>query len=69
MKGRKNFRVNKADGKLTITEERQLDIKDVESVEDAKQKLKDELRDIIREVKRLKMRAEEIKEILADLEE
>ncbi|MEC1778392.1 hypothetical protein [Schinkia azotoformans] len=57
---KKSFKVSK--GKLIVTE-----TIDIENNEEYKFQLKNELNQIIRQVKQLKTRAEEIKEILNSL--
>lgn len=56
-----------ASNKLIITEEKEFDIENVADVDDLKQKLNRELLELAQESKRLKNRAQEIKEILAQL--
>lgn len=57
---KKNFKMNK--GKLIVTE-----TIEIEDPKEYKAKLQDELRNIVKKVKDLKSRAEEIKEMLSQL--
>lgn len=55
-------------GGVVITKQETIDIKNVESIEHVKKVLKDERSQIIRQVKALKSRAEEINSLLLKLE-
>lgn len=52
---------------IIVTEQKKINI-DTEDIEEVKKNFKQELRDIIRQVKSLKQRAEEIKSLLTQLE-
>lgn len=53
---------------IIVTEQKKINI-NTEDIEEVKKSFKQELRDIIRQVKALKQRAEEIKSLLTQLEE
>jgi len=53
---------------IVITQEKRINVGDVASVKEVKQNLENELRNIIRQVKQLKVRAEEIKTMLEEIE-
>ena len=54
--------------KVVVTETREIEFADNKGIEELKQKLKMELGSIVRSVKSLKERAEEIKGILEEIE-
>jgi flagellar basal body P-ring protein FlgI len=54
--------------KVVVTETREIDLTDGTEIEDLKRKLRMELGSIVRSVKSLKERAEEIKGILEEIE-
>ena len=54
--------------KVVVTETREIEFADNKGIEELKQKLKMELGSIVRSVKSLKERADEIKEILTKIE-
>lgn len=58
---------DKESSSIIVTEQKKIDI-NAEDIEDVKKNLKQEIRDIIRQVKALKQRAEEIKSVLTQLE-
>ncbi|SFR16813.1 hypothetical protein [Desulfoscipio geothermicus] len=61
--------IDKDSGELIITRQERLNIrKDTVDVNDLKKQLNNELRGIVKRIKSLKARAEEIKEIQAKLE-
>ncbi len=53
---------------IVITQERRINVGDAASIKEVKQNLEKELLDIVRQVKRLKARAEEIKAMLNEME-
>ena len=53
---------------IVITQERRINVGDAASIKEVKQNLEKELLDIVRQVKRLKARAEEIKAMLNEIE-
>ncbi len=53
---------------IIITQEKRINTGDAESVKEVKQNLENELQNIIRQVKQLKARAEEIKTMLDEIE-
>lgn len=55
-------------GAVVITKQEAIDIKDTESIDNVKEVLKEERAQIIRQVKTLKSRAEEINSLLLKLE-
>ncbi len=63
-----NKRVEIKKGKAVITETKEIELVDGEGIQELRRKLKTELGNIVRSVKSLKERAEEIKEILAKIE-
>lgn len=60
--------LDKRQGKILITKQKTFDVGDLKSVKQAKKILRDERSQIIRQVKALKSRAEEINIILQKLE-
>lgn len=56
-------------GRVIVTEVKELMVTDSENINDLKEKLKAELGNIIRNVKRLKGRANEVKGLLMEIEE
>jgi len=54
--------------KIVVTETREINLTDGTEIEDLKRKLRMELGSIVRSVKSLKVRAEEIKGILEEIE-
>ncbi len=54
--------------KIVVTETREINLTDGTEIEDLKRKLRTELGSIVRSVKSLKERAEEIKGILGEIE-
>ena len=58
---------DKEGGGIIVTEQKKLDI-NAEDIEEVKKNLKQELRDIIRQVKALKQKADGIKSVLTQLE-
>jgi hypothetical protein len=54
--------------KVVVTETREINLTDGTEIEDLKRKLRTELGSIVRSVKSLKERAEEIKGILGEIE-
>lgn len=53
---------------IVITQEKRINVGDAASTKEVKQNLEKELLDIVRQVKRLKARAEEIKGMLNEME-
>lgn len=53
---------------IIITQEKRINTDDAANVKEVKQNLENELRNIIRQVKQLKARAEEIKNMLDEIE-
>lgn len=53
---------------IIITQEKRINTGDAANVKEVKQNLENELRNIIRQVKQLKARADEIKGILEEIE-
>lgn len=53
---------------IVITQEKRINVGDAASTKEVKQNLEKELLDIVRQVKRLKARAEEIKVMLNEME-
>jgi len=53
---------------IVITQEKRINAGNAESVKEVKQNLENELQNIIRQVKQLKARAEEIKTMLDEIE-
>ena len=53
---------------IVVTKQKRIDMKDVSGIEEAKIMLRTELKAIIREVKSLKRRAEEIKALLNEVQ-
>jgi len=53
---------------IVITQEKRINVGDAASVKEVKQNLENELQNIVRQVKQLKARAEEIKTILDEIE-
>lgn len=56
-------------GKVVITETKEIEIPDSKGIEELKRKLKTELGNIVRSVKSMKERADEIKGLLAKIDE
>lgn len=63
-----NRKVEVQRDKVVITEAKEIGFRDDKGIEGLKRKLKTELGDIVRSVKSLKERAEEIKAILGEIE-
>ena len=63
-----NKKVEIRERRAVITETREIEFADNEGVEDLRRKLKTELGNIVRSVKSLKERAEEIKATLGEIE-
>ena len=55
-------------GRAVITETKEIELADGEGIQELRRKLKTELGDIVRSVKSLKERADEIKKILEEIE-
>jgi len=53
---------------IVVTQEKRINVGDAASVKEVKQNLESELRNIVRQVKQLKKRAEEIKTTLNEIE-
>lgn len=63
-----NKKVEIQKGRAVITETKEIELADGEGIQELRRKLKTELGDIVRSVKSLKERADEIKEILTKIE-
>ncbi len=63
-----NKKVEIQKGRAVITETREIEFADGEGIQELRRKLKMELSNIVRSVKSLKERAEEIKGILEEIE-
>ena len=63
-----NKKVEIQKGRAVITETKEIELADGEGIQELRRKLKTELGDIVRSVKSLKERADEIKGILGEIE-
>ena len=63
-----NKKVEIQKGRAVITETKEIELADGEGIQELRRKLKTELGDIVRSVKSLKERADEIKKILVEIE-
>ena len=63
-----NKKVEIQKGRAVITETKEIELADGEGIQEHRRKLKTELGDIVRSVKSLKERADEIKGILGEIE-
>jgi len=63
-----NKKVEIQKGRAVITETKEIELADGEGIQELRRKLKTELGDIVRSVKSLKERADEIKKILEEIE-
>ena len=69
MKSIESIKLDENSGRIVVTNQKLIEIKDKEGIEDIKKNLRSELEGIVRQVKNLKVRAEEIKALLSKLEE